>query len=355
MRWESQQATHLDADALPGLEEHGATLERWPTPGFDGMSFLEVTARSALNHVAGGGPMGGAWTINPYRGCQHACVYCFARDTHRYLDLDSGADFDSRIVVKANVVEVLERELRTTRQGVDRVHLGTNTDPYQRAEGRYRLMPGILRALAGHGAAIAILTKGTLLRRDVPLLAEIAKEVPVSIAMSIAIFDDDLQQSVEPGTPSTRARLETVRAVRDAGLPCEVFLMPVLPGLTDTRAHLERAYAAIADAGATGVATSSLHLRPGAREWYLRWLEAEHPRLQEQYARIYGDGAYACREYRDWLRARTTPLARRHGLLQARQSEGTGTNFVRNVPRRRGAQQLPSRPVEPAAAPVALF
>ncbi|SDH95197.1 Rv2578c family radical SAM protein [Agrococcus jejuensis] len=354
MRWEAQQATHVDADALPGFEERSATLESWPTPGFDGMAFMEVTARSALNHVAGGGFMGGAWTINPYRGCQHACVYCFARDTHRYLDLDSGRDFDSRIVVKANVVEVLERELRTTRRDVDRVHLGTNTDPYQRAEGRYRLMPGILRALAEHGASIAILTKGTLLRRDVPLLAELAKEVPVSIAMSIAVFDDALQQSVEPGTPSTSARLATVRAVREAGLDCEVFLMPVLPGLTDTRAHLERAYAAIADAGATGVATTSLHLRPGAREWYLQWLEAEHPHLVDQYRRIYGGGAYACREYRDWLRERTVPLARRHGLLRTRMSEGLGTNFVRNAPRR-GAQQLPSRPVEPVDAPAPLF
>ncbi|WP_144718493.1 Rv2578c family radical SAM protein [Agrococcus jejuensis] len=354
MRWEAQQTTHVDADALPGLEERGATLESWPTPGFDGMAFLEVTARSALNHVAGGGVMGGAWTINPYRGCQHACVYCFARDTHRYLDLDAGRDFDSRIVVKANVVEVLERELRTTRRDVDRVHLGTNTDPYQRAEGRYRLMPGILRALAEHGASIAILTKGTLLRRDVPLLAELAKEVPVSIAMSIAVFDDALQQSVEPGTPSTAARLATVRAVREAGLDCEVFLMPVLPGLTDTRAHLERAYAAIAEAGATGVATSSLHLRPGAREWYLQWLEAEHPHLVDQYRRIYGGGAYACHDYRDWLRARTTPLARRHGLLRSRVADGTGTNFVANAPRR-GAQQLPSRPVEPVDAPAPLF
>lgn len=354
MRWEAQQATHVDADALPGFEARNATLESWPTPGFDGMAFMEVTARSALNHVAGGGVMGGAWTINPYRGCQHACVYCFARDTHRYLDLDAGRDFDSRIVVKANVVEVLERELRTTRRDVDRVHLGTNTDPYQRAEGRYRLMPGILRALAAHGASIAILTKGTLVRRDVPLLAELARDVPVSIAMSIAVFDDALQQSVEPGTPSSAARLATVRAVRDAGLDCEVFLMPVLPGLTDTRAHLERAYAAIADAGATGVATTSLHLRPGAREWYLRWRGAEHPHLVDQYRRIYGGGSYACRDYRDWLRARTTPLARRHGLLRTRVADGTGTNFVRNAPRR-GAQQLPSRPVEPVEAPAPLF
>lgn len=228
MRWEGQTTTHVDADALPGLEERGSVLEQWPTPGFDGASFLEITARSALNRVPGDGFMGGTWTINPYRGCQHACRYCFARNTHTYLDLDAGADFDSRIVVKANLVEVLERELAGPRRAVDAVQLGTNTDPYQRAEGRYRLMPGVLRALARHGASISILTKGTLLRRDLPLLASIARDVPVAIAMSIAIFDDELQQEVEPGTPTTAARLATVRAVRDAGLDCAVFAMPVL-------------------------------------------------------------------------------------------------------------------------------
>ena len=129
MRWEGQTATHVDADALPGLEERASVLEQWPTPGFDGASFLEITAKSALNHVPGDGFMGGAWTINPYRGCQHACRYCFARNTHTYLDLDAGADFDSRIVVKANLVEVLERELAGPRRDVAAVQLRPNTDP----------------------------------------------------------------------------------------------------------------------------------------------------------------------------------------------------------------------------------
>lgn len=350
MRWDGQTAQHQDADALPGLEERGSVLERWPTPGFDGASFLEVTARSALNRVPGQGFMGGAWTINPYRGCQHACRYCFARQTHTYLDLDAGADFDRRIVVKANVVEVLRRELAGPRREVDAVQLGTNTDPYQRAEGRYRLLPGILRALAEHGASISILTKGTLLRRDVPLLASIARDVPVSIAMSIAIFDDELQQAVEPGTPSTRARLDAVRAVRDAGLDCAVFAMPILPGLTDTRAHLEGAFAAIAEAGATSAIASSLHLRPGAREWYLQWLRAEHPQLVPLYDRVYRDergrfGSYAHPEYRQWLRDRVRPLQLRHGLSRTLVAPGTGLSAVapsnRAVEARR-ARQLPS-------------
>jgi DNA repair photolyase len=357
MRWETQTATHVDDDALPGLEERASVLERWPTPGFDGMSFLEITAKSALNHVAGDGFMGGAWTINPYRGCQHACRYCFARNTHTYLDLDAGADFDSRIVVKANLVEVLERELAGPRRDVDAVQLGTNTDPYQRAEGRYRLMPGVLRALARHGASISILTKGTLLRRDLPLLQSIARDVPVSIAMSIAIFDDELQQEVEPGTPTTRSRLETVRAAREAGLDCAVFAMPILPGLTDTREHLERAFAAIADAGATSAIASALHLRPGAREWYLQWLRAEHPELLPLYDRVYRDargrfGSYAHPDYRSWLRDRIRPLQRRHGLGRTVVAPGTGISAV--APSNR-AKQLPSTSSEPMLAAARLF
>jgi len=324
MRWDGQTATHVDTDALPGLEERASVLEQWPTPDFDGASFLEITAKSALNRVPGDGIMGGSWTINPYRGCQHACRYCFARGTHTYLDLDAGADFDSRIVVKANLVEVLERELAGPRRAVEAVQLGTNTDPYQRAEGRYRLMPGVLRALARHGASISILTKGTLLRRDLPLLTAIARDVPVSVAMSIAIFDDRLQQQVEPGTPTTRSRLATVGAVRDAGLDCAVFAMPVLPGLTDTREHLERAVQQIADAGATSAIASALHLRPGAREWYLSWLQEAHPHLMPLYGRVYGRGAYAKREYRDWLRERIRPLLRQHRLAPVRVAAGTG-------------------------------
>lgn len=342
MRWDAQTAGAVDDAALPGLEQRGAVLEAWPTPGFDGMSFLEVTARSALNRVPGGGFMGGAWTINPYRGCQHACTYCFARGTHEYLDLDAGADFDSKIVVKANIVEVLERELGGTRRDVDAVQLGTNTDPYQRAEGRYRLMPGILGALAGHGAAISLLTKGTLLRRDLPLLGHIAQDVPVSIAMSIAIFDDDLQQEVEPGTPSTAARLATVRAVRDAGLDCAVFVMPILPGLTDTDAHLDTAFARIADAGATAVATSALHLRHGAREWYSAWLRRQHPELLPLYRELYGGDAYARRPYREALRQRVRRVRDRHGLTSLRTASATG------LPATPRARALPATTAQPA-------
>lgn len=314
MRWDGQLLDAVDGDALPGLEGSRGLLRTFDAPEFRGMQFLEVTSRSALNRVPGNGFMGGAWTVNPYRGCQHACVYCFARQTHTYLDLDAGTDFDSRVVVKTNVAEALDAELSRRRERPERVLLGTNTDPYQRAEGRYRLMPGIIRTLAKHGVGISILTKGTLLRRDLPLLADAAERVPVDLQMSIAVFDDELQASVEPGTPTTAARLATVRAIRDAGLACGVLVMPVLPWLTDSEAHLDRAFRLLAEAGATSVATTALHLRPGAREWYLAWLGREHPDLVERYQRLYTGGANAGREYQDWLKERVRSVRQRHPL-----------------------------------------
>ena len=272
-----------------------------------------------------------SWTVNPYRGCSHACTYCFARATHEYLDLDSGKDFDNEIIVKVNVAEVLMRELARPSWARECVALGTNTDPYQRAEGRYRLMPGIIAALADRDTPLSILTKGTLLRRDLPLLVDAAERVPVELAMSIAIYDDDLQNSVEPGTPTTKARLDTVRAIRDAGLECTVFLMPVLPYLTDTHDHLHRALSQIRDAGASAVQYSALHLRPGAREWYLQWLEREHPELTERYRYLYRCGSKADVGYRKWLAARIRPLIRAYGLDRIPTTAPRGGHSMRSL------------------------
>jgi DNA repair photolyase len=239
---------------------------------------------------------------------------CYARSTHEWLDLDAGRDFDTQIVVKTNLVQVLRRELTRPSWQREHVALGTNTDPYQRAEGRYRLMPGVIRALADAGTPFSILTKGTLARRDVPLLAAAARDVPVGFGVSLAVWDEDLHASLEPGVPSPRARLDLVRAVTDAGLPCGVFLAPVLPGLTDGLADLDAALAEVAAAGAGGVTVVPLHLRPGAREWFSAWLAREHPALVPRYRQLYRGGAYVPAEYRAWLAERVGPLLRRHGL-----------------------------------------
>lgn len=315
MRWSGQAITADAPGALPGLGSLRGLVRSVQTPEFAGITFHEVLAKSALNRVPGAHALPFGWTINPYRGCSHACVMCFARQTHTYLDFDAGRDFDSEIVVKVNVADVLAGELARPSWQRQPVALGTNTDPYQRAEGRYRLMPGIIRALAASGTPFSILTKGTLLRRDIPVLQEAAQHVPVEVAMTIDIFDLRLRESIEPGAPTTGARLATVRAVRDAGLPCSVFVMPVFPYLTDSVDHLDRAFGAIAEAGAQSVAYSALHLKPGAREWFFAWLERERPDLVARYRRLYPGGqVYAPPGYRRWLAARVRPLLRRHGL-----------------------------------------
>jgi len=161
---------------------------------------------------------------------------------------------------------------------------------------------------------LSILTKGTVLSRDIALLADVAKDVPVGIGVSVALLDRDIHRTLEPGTPSPQARLELVRRVREAGLPCGVFVAPVLPRLTDSVDQLDRLFAAIADAGATGVTVLPLHLRTGAKEWFAAWLRREHPELIDTYRAIYGRGSYVDRRYRRLLADRVGPLLRRHGL-----------------------------------------
>ncbi|MFF1573978.1 Rv2578c family radical SAM protein [Leifsonia sp. NPDC058292] len=325
MRWSGQELTTEEPSTLPGLARLNNLVRSVRTPEFAGITFHEVLAKSALNKIpGGGGAMPFGWTINPYRGCSHACVYCFARPTHSYLDLDGGKDFDNEIIVKVNVAEVLRKEVSKPSWAHHPVALGTNTDPYQRAEGRYALMPGIIDVLADSGTPFSILTKGSLLRRDLDRLADASRRVPVDIAMSIAVYDDELQQSVEPGTPTTKARLATVSAVREHGLDCGVFLMPILPYLTDSRAHLDEALRQAAEAGATSVLYTALHLKPGVKEWYYLWLEREHPQLVPIYRKMYGGGAHAPKGYRQWLAAKIKPLIRAHNLERGTEDPVTG-------------------------------
>lgn len=349
MRWQGQRIDDADADALPGLEKRTGVVQSVTTPEFAGMVFHEVLAKSALNAVPGASRMPFGWTINPYRGCSHACVYCFARGTHQYLDLDAGSDFDSQIIVKTNIVEVLRRELQRGSWQRETVALGTNTDPYQRAEGRYRLMPGIIRALADAGTPMSVLTKGTLIRRDIALLADVATQVPVDIQMSIAMYDDALQHAIEPGTPTTQARLDTVRALSDAGFRVGVFLMPVLPHMTDSVGAIDEALRRIAEAGAEHAVYGALHLRPGVKPWFFEWLQRERPDLVASYRGLYpGAAAEAPKGYRQWLAKRMRPLIRAHGL-QTRSEE--------DHDRMRALLRERKRPPAPAAtaAPAVLF
>src|SRR6202142_3517211 len=218
MRWD-QQSIEVDDGALPGLERIGF-VRSVRTPQFEGITFHAVLFKSALNRITRPAALPFQYSGNGYRRCSHACRYCFARPTHEYLDFDCGNDFDTQVIVKTNVVDVLRRELSRRSWRRETVALGTNTDPYQRAEGRYALMPGIIGALAASGTPLSILTKGTLLRRALPLIAEAAQQVPVSVAVSLAVGDADLHRDVEPGTPTPQARLGLIAAIRDAGLDC---------------------------------------------------------------------------------------------------------------------------------------
>ncbi|MEU3473905.1 Rv2578c family radical SAM protein [Rhodococcus sp. NPDC006774] len=313
MRWAGQTLDAADDGALPGLERSGL-VRSVQTPEFEGITFHEVLCKSALNEVPSESQVPFSWTVNPMRGCSHACRYCFARPTHEYLDLDSGNDFDTQIVVKTNVAAVLRKELSRRSWKREPVALGTNTDPYQRAEGRYRLMPGIIRALTESGTSFSILTKGTLLRRDLPLLTLAAQQVDVQVSISLAIHDADLQKQLEPGTPSPRARLDLIRAVRDAGLDCGVLVAPVIPFLTDGAKQLDGLIGALAEAGATTVTALPMHLRSSTKDWYMSWLVKEHPALVRRYRQLYGHGAYVTPEYKQWLKARIDPLLDAYGF-----------------------------------------
>jgi DNA repair photolyase len=312
MRWDGQ-GIEVDDGALPGLQRIGF-LRSVQTPQFDGITFHEVLCKSALNKIPNAAALPFKFTVNGYRGCSHACRYCFARPTHEYLDLDYGNDFDTQIVVKTNVADVLRRELGRRSWRRETVALGTNTDPYQRAEGRYALMPGIIGALAGSGTPLSILTKGTLLRRDLPLIVDASGQVPVSLAVSLAVGDPELHKQVEPGTPTPQSRLGLIGAIRAAGLDCHVMVAPVLPYLTDSDEHLDGLLRQIAAAGATGVTVFGLHLRGSTRGWFMSWLARTHPQLVGPYRELYRRGAYLPPSYRDELRARAAPLIAKYRL-----------------------------------------
>jgi DNA repair photolyase len=315
MRWAQlteQQRAGPQAATLP-LVLPDAVVRTFDTPGFAGMTFYEVRAKSLINHVAGSYyPF--EWTINPYRGCSHACRYCFARNSHTYLDLDAGEDFDRQVIVKVNAGELLRRELAAPGWRGKPIAMGTNVDCYQRAEGKYRLMREILAGLRDFANPFSILTKGTLILRDLDLLRQAAEVTDVRLAVSIGFLDEALWRSVEPGTPSPRRRLDVVRQLSGAGFRVSVLMAPILPGLTDGDASIEATVAAIAAAGAASVTPIVLHLRPGAREWYGQWLAREHPELAPRYQQLYTRGSYAPKHYQRGVAALVRIAARRHGL-----------------------------------------
>src|SRR6202012_1334512 len=233
MRWDHMRLDEPEDGAAPGggcgtgdqpLCARGAVTRTFDTPGFRGMTFYEIQAKSIVNRVPATSRMAFSWTINPYRGCQHSCVYCFARNTHTYLDMDAGHDFDSKVIVKVNAPELLRAKLASPGWRGEHMAMGHNVDFYQLAGGRYKLMRGIIAALRDAANPFSILTKGTLILRDIDLLLEAAEVTDVGLNVSAAFVDKSLWRAIEPGTPAPERRLEACAALNDAGLSCGVLM-----------------------------------------------------------------------------------------------------------------------------------
>ena len=305
MRWDAQIVDAEAQRALPGYSEP-ALVRTFDAPDALDTRFYEVRAKSVLNRVPKASRMPFRWTINPYRGCSHACVFCFARPTHIFLGMDAGRDFDREIVVKVNAPEVLRAELARPSWKGEHVAMGTNTDPYQWVEGRYELMVGIWEALRDARNPCSILTKSPLVLRDVGLLREIAAVTDVSAAFSVPTIDEKAWRATEPRTPNPMARIEAIAELTRAGIPVGVLIAPLMPGINDDPRQVEKIVELVTEAGASSVNGVALHLRGEVHGIFFDWLRAQRPDLVPLYERLYARGAYAPSEER----RRLTRLAR---------------------------------------------
>jgi DNA repair photolyase len=246
---------------------------------YAGLVFHEVHARSLLNRVPAPSRAPFAWSVNVYRGCSHACTYCFARPTHEYLGFDAGPGFDREIVVKVNALDVLRSELSPRRWGREHVAMGTNTDPYQAAEGRYRLTRGVVELLVGAATPFSILTKSTLVLRDLDVLAEASRRVRCWVDLSIGSLDEAVWRVTEPGAPAPWQRARAVARLRAAGIDCGVLVAPLQPDLRGALDGIERLLDALAEAGATTVTAMGVRLGGVVGRHHRRALRA-HPELR---------------------------------------------------------------------------
>ncbi len=267
-------------------------------PGQFETRFYEVRAKSILNRVPEASRMPFRWTINPYRGCTHACIFCFARPTHTYLDFDAGRDFEREIVVKVNAPELLRAELARPSWKREHVALGTNTDPYQWVEGRYKLMPGIWEALRDAANPCSVLTKSPLLLRDLTLLKEIAERTEFSAAVSVPTLDERAWRATEPHTPNPRARLDAVAELTRSGITTGVLIAPLMPGINDSPEQVAQILELASQAGAAYVTGIALHLRGELKGLFFDWLQERRPDLLPRYRQLYRRGAYAPAEER---------------------------------------------------------
>jgi DNA repair photolyase len=319
VRWDNLKVEEEEARTLPGYREP-ATVRTFDAPEALDTRFYEVRAKSALNKVPNASRMPFRWTINPYRGCAHACVFCFARPTHKFLDMNAGRDFDKEIVVKVNVPEVARAELMRPSWKHEHVALGTNTDPYQWVEGRYRLMPGIWEAMRDSGTPSSVLTKSPLLLRDIDLFKEIHEVAGFAANLSIPTLDEKAWRASEPHTPHPRKRIEAVAELNRAGIPTGVLIAPLMPGINDSPKQVEEILELCGEAGAVNIGGIPLHLRGEVRDIFMEWLRSYRPDLVPRYEQLYARGAYVGKEERERIQD-----------LLRRRKRGGGTRTMRRT------------------------
>jgi DNA repair photolyase len=349
MRWDAQR---VEQDLrLPGVGD-GTVVRTFDAPEAMGVNFHEVKARSALNHVPGG-RFGFDWTINPYRGCTHACNFCFARSSHTYLGFDAGRDFEREIVVKVNVPELLRAELAKPTWKRELVALGTNTDPYQWVESRYRMMPEILAALEEAETPVSVLTKSPLVMRDVEIFERMVERgLPVSVNLSVPTLDEKAWRATEPHTPSPSARLDAVAELRRRGIESGVLVAPLMPGINDTPEQVQPIVDRAREAGANFLGGVALHLRGEVRDVFFGWLEEKRPDLLPRYEELYkggrgymqpSDRVRVAKVVRGWGRTRGSRL--KPAELQAGRTEAKRVHP--------GDGPRPGAPAAPAVRPPA--
>lgn len=284
------------------------------------VTFEEIECKSALNRVTVPAMPHLRWSLNPYRGCQHACVYCFARGNHEYLGYNTGRDFEQRIVVKVNVVDVLRRELRRASWKREHVTIGTACDPYQQAELKYGLTRGSLKAFRDAASPCSLITKSPNVVRDLQVLQELSQVAECSVVFSIATLREEVWRHIEPETAKPAGRLEALAKLAQGGVRCGVMLAPIIPSLTDDAENLESVVRAATEHGASFIGDNVLYLKPGTKEWFMPFLRESYPHLLPQYERFYR-GAYAPRNYTQEVQATVREIRERYGPRDRRQAE----------------------------------
>jgi DNA repair photolyase len=298
-------------------------------------TYIPLTCKSAINRVKG---MPFKWSLNPYRGCAHACQYCYARETHAYLGLNAGKDFESSIFFKENIAAVLQRELRAPSWPHESIAIGTATDAYQPAEGYLGVTRSCLEVLAQERNPVSIVTKSTLILRDMDVLQELDREAGARVYFTITTLDDALWRRLEPGTPPPRKRLDILSRLASAGIQTGVLMAPVVPGMTDTPESIESVARAAADHGASTFAALPLRLAPLVKDHFFTFLAAHRPELLAWYSRNYPTG-HAPQAFQQRVAQLSEEAVKRYGL-DRRSSRGTGQSSEQPSPRHPVPAQL---------------